>query len=94
MGRTAVLLTGHTGFKGAWLALWLHSLGARVTGFATAPPTDPSLFSLARVAELLEDRRGDVRDAAAVREAVGAARPEVVFTSPRSPSCGGRSPIR
>ena len=74
-----VLLTGHTGFKGAWLALWLHELGARVTGFATDPPTDPSLFELARVGELLEDRRGDVRDAAAVRAAVAAARPDVVL---------------
>ena len=74
-----VLLTGHTGFMGAWLALWLHELGARVTGFATAPPTDPSLFELARVGELLDDRRGDVRDAAAVSAAVASARPEVVL---------------
>jgi CDP-glucose 4,6-dehydratase len=75
-----VLLTGHTGFKGAWLAIWLHELGARVTGFAGPPPSDPSLFALARAGELLaEDRRGDLRDAAAVREAVRAARPDVVL---------------
>ena len=58
-----VLVTGHTGFKGAWLTLWLHSLGARVTGFSGAPPTEPSLFALARIAELCDDRRGDVRSA-------------------------------
>src|SRR5258708_7918675 len=43
-----VLLTGHTGFKGAWLALWLQALGARVTGFSSGVPTDPSLYELAR----------------------------------------------
>ncbi len=77
-GRRA-LVTGHTGFKGAWLTLWLHSLGADVTGFSGPPPTAPSLFELARVGELCADRRGDVRDAGAVRDAVRAARPEVVF---------------
>jgi CDP-glucose 4,6-dehydratase len=72
-----VLVTGHTGFKGAWLTLWLHALGADVTGFAGPPPTVPSLFELARVGELCTDVRGDVRDADAV---AGAARgAEVVF---------------
>jgi CDP-glucose 4,6-dehydratase len=74
-----VLLTGHTGFKGAWLALWLHELGARVTGFAGPPPSEPSLFDRARVGELLDDLRGDVRDAAAVHAAVSRSRPEVVL---------------
>jgi CDP-glucose 4,6-dehydratase len=75
-----VLLTGHTGFKGAWLALWLHELGAAVTGFGGPPPTEPSLFALGRVAELLaDDVRGDVRDAEAVRAAARRARPDVVF---------------
>jgi CDP-glucose 4,6-dehydratase len=74
-----VLLTGHTGFKGAWLALWLHQLGAQVTGFGGPPPTDPSLFALARVGELLDDLRGDVRDADAVLAAARRARPEIVF---------------
>jgi CDP-glucose 4,6-dehydratase len=74
-----VLVTGHTGFKGAWLALWLHALGARVTGFSGPPPTTPSLFELARVGELVEDVRGDVRDAAAVQDVVRRARPEVIL---------------
>ena len=51
-----VLVTGHTGFKGGWLALWLQRLGAAVTGFAAAPPTSPAMFELARVGELVEDR--------------------------------------
>ena len=72
-----VLVTGHTGFKGAWLTLWLHALGAEVTGFSGPPPTTPSLFELARVGELCRDLRGDVRDPGAV---AGAARgAEVVF---------------
>ena len=49
-----VLLTGHTGFKGSWTALWLNALGARTTGFALPPDTDPSLFSLAGVGQDLE----------------------------------------
>src|SRR5271163_3578167 len=57
-----VLLTGHTGFKGAWLALWLQSLGARVTGFSVNGATQPSLFELARVGEGVESIQGDVRD--------------------------------
>jgi CDP-glucose 4,6-dehydratase len=59
--------------------LWLRRLGAEVTGFAGAPPSDPSLFELARIGELADDVRGDVRDAAAVRDAVARARPDVVF---------------
>ncbi len=74
-----VLLTGHTGFKGGWLALWLHELGAAVTGFSAPPPTEPALFELARVGEVVEDGRGDVRDPRAVDEAMAAARPEVVL---------------
>ncbi|MGO9763453.1 MAG: GDP-mannose 4,6-dehydratase, partial [Solirubrobacteraceae bacterium] len=74
-----VLLTGHTGFKGAWLALWLQSLGARVTGFALGVPTQPSLYELARVGEGMESIDGDVRDFRALAEALAAARPEVVI---------------
>jgi CDP-glucose 4,6-dehydratase len=72
-----VLVTGHTGFKGSWLALWLQELGAEVTGFSDSVPTEPSLFELARVGAGLRDLRGDVRDAAAVQDAVAGA--EVVL---------------
>jgi CDP-glucose 4,6-dehydratase len=74
-----VLLTGHTGFKGAWLALWLQRMGARVTGLADAVPTEPSLFALARVGEGMDDRRADVRDLAAVSAIVADADPEIVI---------------
>ena len=74
-----VLVTGHTGVKGAWLTLWLHRLGADVTGFSGPPPTAPSLYEAARVGELVHDVRGDIRDPAAVADAVARARPEVVF---------------
>jgi CDP-glucose 4,6-dehydratase len=74
-----VLVTGHTGFKGAWLCLRLAGLGANVTGLALEPPTSPSLFDLAEVGRTLEDRRGDIRHDADVRAAIDAARPEVVF---------------
>jgi len=77
-GRS-VLVTGHTGFKGPWLAHWLRELGAEVTGFALAPETSPSLFDVTGAGAALRDLRGDVRDAAAVREAVREARPDVVF---------------
>jgi CDP-glucose 4,6-dehydratase len=74
-----VLLTGHTGFKGSWTALWLKKLGARTTGFALPPDTDPSLFSLAGVDQDLESRFGDLRAPEAVAAAVAAADPEIVL---------------
>ncbi|MDX1503917.1 MAG: CDP-glucose 4,6-dehydratase [Thermoanaerobaculia bacterium] len=73
-----VLLTGHTGFKGAWLALWLQRLGARVTGFAL-PAEGPSLFEEAGVEGALASRLGDLADLAAVGAAVEAADPEIVL---------------
>jgi CDP-glucose 4,6-dehydratase len=74
-----VLLTGHTGFKGGWLALWLHRLGAHVTGVALPPNTEPNLFTIARLSEISETHFVDIRDAAALREIIHAARPEIVF---------------
>jgi len=74
-----VLLTGHTGFKGAWTALWLKRLGARTTGFALPPITDPSLYALADVALDLDSRFGDLRAPEAVAAAVAAADPEIVL---------------
>jgi CDP-glucose 4,6-dehydratase len=72
-------LTGHTGFKGAWLALWLQTLGARVTGFALDVPTQPSLYELARVGQGMESIEGDVRDFGALAGALSAVRPEIVI---------------
>ena len=74
-----VFITGHTGFKGSWLALWLADLGAEVTGFALPPPAGPSLFEEARVAELVTHVVGDVRDAGHVASAIADAQPEIVF---------------
>jgi len=74
-----VFVTGHTGFKGSWLCLLLHSFGARVTGYALPPPTDPSLFALARVGELVDSKSGDIRDLEALTLAMRAAQPEVVL---------------
>lgn len=74
-----VLLTGHTGFKGSWLALWLRTLGAEVAGFALAPPTEPSLFELAGIGEGMRSVEGDVRDLAAVEAVLDRHRPEVVL---------------
>jgi CDP-glucose 4,6-dehydratase len=73
-----VFLTGHTGFKGSWLALWLADLGAEVTGFSLPPPTRPSLFEMAR-ADRVVHVEGDVRDETALTGVVREARPEVVF---------------
>jgi len=73
-----VLVTGHTGFKGAWLSLWLQQLGAELTGLADCVPTTPSLFELARVRDGLTHVVADVRDASAVASAVAASQPEVV----------------
>lgn len=74
-----VFLTGHTGFKGSWLALWLNELGADVTGYALAPPTETNLYEIARVGETLQSVIGDIRDARALTEAMHAARPQVIL---------------
>ncbi len=74
-----VFLTGHTGFKGSWLSLWLQSLGAELTGFALAPPTNLSLFVEARVASGMTSIIGDVRDLNALQAALDKAKPEIVI---------------
>jgi len=74
-----VFLTGHTGFKGGWLALWLAKLGADVRGYALDPSTDPNLFTVARIGSVVEDIRGDIRDPAALESAMQSFAPEVVF---------------
>ncbi len=74
-----VFLTGHTGFKGSWLSIWLQSLGAELTGFSLAPPTTPSLFEEARVAEGMTSVLGDVRDLLALQTALNKAKPQIVI---------------
>jgi CDP-glucose 4,6-dehydratase len=74
-----VFLTGHTGFKGGWLALWLTSKGAVVRGYALDPSTDPSLFTVARIGSVIEDLRGDIRNSATLEPALHDFAPEVVF---------------
>lgn len=77
-GKT-VLVTGHTGFKGAWLALWLQSLGARVIGYALPPMTEPSLFRLANLQEGITQVEGDIRDGDKVRDVLKQHQPQIVF---------------
>jgi len=73
-----VFLTGHTGFKGSWLCLWLSSLGAEVTGYALEPPTNPSLFELARVGELVTSIIADIRDLERLKSEMINAEPDIV----------------
>jgi CDP-glucose 4,6-dehydratase len=74
-----VFITGHTGFKGAWLCLWLQSLGAKVTGFALNPPSETNLFEVAKVGSNMQSILGDVRDAALLQKALLEAKPDIVF---------------
>ena len=74
-----VFMTGHTGFKGSWLTLWLHALGAEVTGFSLQPDTAPNLFSLARVADGIESLTGDIRNREQLLQALKASTPEIVI---------------
>lgn len=74
-----VFLTGHTGFKGSWMCLWLQYLGAEVTGYALQPPSNPSLFEIAKVGDGMESIIADIRDLCALRQAMQAGRPEIVI---------------
>ena len=74
-----VLVTGHTGFKGGWLSLWLHRLGAEVAGLSLPPPTDPSFFEQTRLDELVGHHLGDIRDFGTVERVMEDVRPEIVF---------------
>ena len=71
-----VLITGHTGFKGSWLALWLTQLGAKVTGYALDPLTEPNLFNTLQIKELIRDHRGDIRDLSVLERVMKSAKPE------------------
>lgn len=74
-----VFVTGHTGFKGGWMVLWLNSLGAKVTGYALDAPTQPNLFEQAGVASTCNSIVGDVRDFSALKNAIDQTRPDVVI---------------
>jgi len=74
-----VFITGHTGFKGSWLCLWLHKLGANVTGYALVPPTEPSLFQLCNISELMNSVIADIRDKNKLIKAMQTASPEIVI---------------
>lgn len=74
-----VFLTGHTGFKGGWLALWLKSLGAEVHGYALPPATNPSLFDVAGIGQFIASSFGDLRDRDTISRAAAAACPEIIF---------------
>ena len=74
-----VLLTGHTGFKGAWMTLWLQRLGAQVTGISLAPATTPNLFTLANIETIADSHLCDIRDAASLAGLIKNSQPEIVF---------------
>ncbi|MGQ0708795.1 MAG: CDP-glucose 4,6-dehydratase [Rhodoferax sp.] len=74
-----VLLTGHTGFKGSWLSLWLQSMGADLHGLALQPPTTPALFNEAQVGTGMQSTMGDIRDFAVVLAAMQACKPDIVI---------------
>src|SRR3990172_9055802 len=74
-----VFITGHTGFKGAWLSLWLYSLGARVMGYALTPPTKPSLFDLCKMDGFIDSQIADVRDGELLRKTMLDVSPDIVI---------------
>jgi len=74
-----VLVTGHTGFKGSWLSLWLDKLGANVTGYALAPPTQPNLFEQAQVASSVRSVSADIRDFPRLSAVIAECRPDVIL---------------
>ncbi len=74
-----VFVTGHTGFKGSWLCLWLNSLGANVTGYSLDPPTSPSLFELCQLEQDIPTHYADIRDKETLQNALLAAKPEIVI---------------
>lgn len=74
-----IFITGHTGFKGSWLCLWLHSLGANITGFSLPPPTTPNLFDLCGINSFVHSVTGDIRSKDSLQEALLSARPDIVI---------------
>lgn len=90
-----VFLTGHTGFKGSWLSLWLNELGAQTSAYALAPPTTPSLYEVAQVENCVQSTIGDIRDPAQLAETMRAANPEIIFHLAAQPLVneGYRDPV-
>lgn len=74
-----VLITGHTGFKGSWLSLWLQQVGANVIGYALTPPTEPSLFTVANIAQGMTSIEGDIRDLIKLQAVMAEHKPEIVL---------------
>lgn len=74
-----VLVTGHTGFKGSWLSVWLNSMGADVTGYSIGVPTEPSHFDVCGTERIVDDRRGDICDYHSVRKLIDQIQPEIIF---------------
>jgi CDP-glucose 4,6-dehydratase len=74
-----VLVTGHTGFKGSWLSIWLNSLGAKVVGLSIDIPTEPSIFSSSLLGGMIEDHRHDIRDIIGIKKLVNQVKPDFVF---------------
>ena len=74
-----VFLTGHTGFKGSWLSLWLSSMGADVKGYSLEPPTLPSLFIEAKVSEKIHSEIGDIRNLSQLKKSVTSFNPDILF---------------
>lgn len=77
--KKKVLITGHTGFKGSWLSLWLQSLGANVIGFALPPATTPNLFTIARIADSMTNLFGDIRESLGINQAIQQYQPEIII---------------
>ncbi|EKD53788.1 MAG: hypothetical protein ACD_60C00153G0008 [uncultured bacterium] len=77
--KKRVFLTGHTGFKGSWLSLWLQALGANVTGYALPPKTEPNLFSLASIDQAVTSVFGDIRNLNFLKETITKAKPDIIF---------------
>src|ERR1700761_8651440 len=74
-----VLVTGHTGFKGSWLTLWLKELGAKVIGYSLPPPSTPNHFCIARIKNFIIDTYGDIRDYASLKKVLDDFQPEIIF---------------
>lgn len=74
-----VFLTGHTGFKGSWLSLWLQSMGAKIKGFSLEPPTTPALFTEAKVAAGMESEIGDIRDFSSIKASITTFNPDILI---------------